>query len=447
MNKKEKILYIPSVLKIKKDDIQFLNDYHLVSEALNNNMKDIMAKYGIKNIFLSGKPFFISGKNEENRDSFVFGHSEIYSLFQIMESLLASTKENFENNNFCGLIKSEHLPRNNFDKPDVEKDFYFISYPMVLMVDSEKEPVFKSNFQLNLKDDITSAIKASMIEILNDFDEIYPIAISPFNLIAQEMFFKSIQRIDTEDKITRFTTEQGLKTIDDNGVQIPFNVLYQDGNTIVLPCHTIETLTETVGDVEKQLNIEPLREENKEAYTQMWLENYINSIIAKRTLNEIGIETMFARATKEYILEGSLENFYNDKQRVNDKVEIYGSTSASKNVIKFSTGHTEADFISEKCKGIMYFKQKGKNLSIYENNSEEILTAILVSYLNYNNEIISSENFYGDITEDIENKIVRYLEEKAKMLDKEIEEVNSFFTFTYNKQFNTILATKQKEEA
>ena len=75
--------------------------------------------------------------------------------------------------------------------------------------------------------------------------------------------------------------------------------------------------------------------------------NYINIVIAKRTLESIGYDSCFARADFKYTIEGDISRLYNDIEKYeNIEKELDISSSFAYNVIKFDTGDSSQENIS-----------------------------------------------------------------------------------------------------
>lgn len=446
----DRVMYITSVIKITRDLIKHLDNYDEIKSIMEKNLSNKFQEYGINNAFLGGRPFYLSGKNIENRDSFIVGQSEFYSMNQISESLLVSTKRHYPNN-FYSLIKSEHLPRNSFDKPDNEHDMYYITYPIVLTLSKEAIPFTKDNFDLTIKEDLQTSITNMFKEILGESIEVTSLAMTPYTVLAQEAIFKIIQSEDPNvNGITRVTMSQAISIGNpekNKRANQPINLLYKDVNKIILPCHTYEDLTSIVAAIEHQLELPVLPEDNKDFYIQLWLHNYININIAKRTLASMGYESCFARADFKYTVEGDISKLYNDMNNYQNKEkELESISSFGYNVIKFDTGDASPEGISNNCKEMMIYTQKGKNHSLFEESSKELMTTgIMVSYLSNKNTIIASENFYGDIDEETKNMVFEWLKNKAEKANISVTEVNDIVNFNYDNIFNTLLATKPNE--
>ena len=473
MEENDKVIYITSIIKIKKEFVKFLNDYDEVKNIIESNLSEVCNNYGLTHVFLGGKPFFLSGKDADNRDSFIPGQSEFYSMNQIAESLLASTKKQTKDR-FYSLIKSEHLPRNSFDKPDTEQEYYYVTYPIIAIISDDAKPIMKNNFDLSLKNDIQTSITNMFKEILDNSIDVKSLIMTPYSILAQETIFKVIQSEDTKvNGITRISLSQVISISNpekNKRANQPINLIYKDGNRVILPCHTYENLTSIIAVIENQLELPMLLDENKEFYMRLWLNNYINIVIAKRTLESIGYDSCFARADFKYTIEGDISRLYNDIEKYeNIEKELDISSSFAYNVIKFDTGDSSQENISNNCKEMMIYIQKGRNNSMFEDSKKEMMTTcIMVSYLGNKDTIIASESFYGDINEKTKNLIMEKLEKKAedtgveinevdgfvhfrlekKATDKgtEVSEVNDIDNFSYDNIFNTLLATKQSED-
>lgn len=449
-NKQDKVIYITSVIKIQKDLIKHLDNYNEIKSIMEKTLSNQFKKYGITHAFLGGKPFYLSGKEIEKRDSFILGQSEFYSMNQIAESLLVSTKNN-ENKSFYTLIKSEHLPRNSHDKPDFDNEYYYVTYPIVAMLSEDATPIMQSNFNLCLKDDIQASITTMFEEILDPSIKVNSLAMTPHSILAQEAIFKIIQSEDPNVKgITRVTLSQAISIANsevNKRSNQPINLMYKDGNRVILPCHTYENLTSIIAVIEEHLELPRLDPKNKDFYINLWLNNYININTAKRTLATMGYDACFARASFKYTVEGDISELYNDinnyesPEKELDKMSNFGY-----NVVKFETGDTSIDYISKNCKEMMFYIQKGKNKSIFEESEKELMTtSILVSYLNKENKIIASESFYGDLNEKTKTLILDELNKKAENSNITMNEVQDIVNHNYNNFFNTLLATKPNE--
>jgi hypothetical protein len=446
----DKVMYITSVIKMTKDLVKHLDNYEDVKDIMERNLSDKFNEYGINNAFLGGKPFFLSGKDIERRDSFIIGQSEFYSMNQISESLLVSTKRHYPED-FYSLIKSEHLPRNSFDKPDHEHNSYYVTYPIVVSLSKDAAPVTEDNFNLCVKADIQTSITNMFKEILGSDIEVTSLAMTPYTVLAQEAIFKIIQSEDPNvNGITRVTMSQAISIGNpekNKRANQPINILYKDGNKVILPCHTYEDLTSVIAVIEKQLELPMLQEANKDFYIQLWLHNYININIAKRTLASMGYEACFARADFKYTIEGDISRLYSDVNNYESKEkELDIISNFGYNVIKFDTGDTSVEALSNNCKEMMIYTQKGKNHSLFDESSKELMTTgIMVSYLSNKNTIIASENFYGDIDEETKGRIFEWLKDKAKTTEVSMSEVDDIVNFNYDSIFNTLLATKPSE--
>lgn len=446
----DRVMYITSVIKMTRDLVKHLDNYDEIKAIMEDKLSGKFQEYGINNAFLGGRPFYLSGKDVENRDSFIIGQSEFYSMNQISESLLVSTKRHYPDN-FYSLIKSEHLPRNSFDKPDKEYDEYYITYPIVITLSKEAKPITKDNFNLSIKDDLQDSITNMFKEILGNSIEVNSLVMTPYTVLAQEAVFKIIQSEDPNvNGITRVTMSQAISIgnpENNKKANQPINLLYKDMNKIILPCHTYEDLTSIIAAIEYQLELPVLQEDNKDFYIQLWLHNYININIAKRTLDSMGYKTCFARSDFKYTVEGDISKLYNDMNNYESKEkELDNISNFGYNVIRFDTGDTSLDGISNTCKEMMIYTQKGKNHSLFEESSEELMTTgIMVSYLSNKNTIIASENFYGDINDETEKMILEWLKTKADKTGISLTEVNDIVNFNYDNIFNTLLATKPSE--
>jgi hypothetical protein len=446
----DKVMYITSVIKMTKDLVKHLDNYEDVKDIMERNLSDKFNEYGINNAFLGGKPFFLSGKDIERRDSFIIGQSEFYSMNQISESLLVSTKRHYPED-FYSLIKSEHLPRNSFDKPDHEHNSYYVTYPIVVSLSKDAAPVTEDNFSLCVKADIQTSITNMFKEILGSDIEVTSLAMTPYTVLAQEAIFKIIQSEDPNvNGITRVTMSQAISIGNpekNKRANQPINILYKDGNKVILPCHTYEDLTSVIAVIEQQLELPMLQEANKDFYIQLWLHNYININIAKRTLASMGYEACFARADFKYTIEGDISRLYSDMNNYESKEkELDIISNFGYNVIKFDTGDTSVEALSNNCKEMMIYTQKGKNHSLFDESSKELMTTgIMVSYLSNKNTIIASENFYGDIDEETKGRIFEWLKDKAKTTEVSMSEVDDIVNFNYDSIFNTLLATKPSE--
>lgn len=446
----DRVMYITSVIKMTRDLVKHLDNYDEIKAIMEDKLSGKFQEYGINNAFLGGRPFYLSGKDVENRDSFIVGQSEFYSMNQISESLLVSTKRHYPDN-FYSLIKSEHLPRNSFDKPDKEYDEYYITYPIVITLSKEAKPITKDNFNLSIKDDLQDSITNMFKEILGNSIEVNSLVMTPYTVLAQEAVFKIIQSEDPNvNGITRVTMSQAISIgnpENNKKANQPINLLYKDMNKIILPCHTYEDLTSIIAAIEYQLELPVLQEDNKDFYIQLWLHNYININIAKRTLDSMGYKTCFARSDFKYTVEGDISKLYNDMNNYeSQEKELDNISNFGYNVIRFDTGDTSLDGISNTCKEMMIYTQKGKNHSLFEESSEELMTTgIMVSYLSNKNTIIASENFYGDINDETERMILEWLKSKADKTGISLTEVNDIVNFNYDNIFNTLLATKPSE--
>ena len=446
----DRVMYITSVIKMTRDLVKHLDNYDEIKAIMEDKLSGKFQEYGINNAFLGGRPFYLSGKDVENRDSFIVGQSEFYSMNQISESLLVSTKRHYPDN-FYSLIKSEHLPRNSFDKPDKEYDEYYITYPIVITLSKEAKPITKDNFNLSIKDDLQDSITNMFKEILGNSIEVNSLVMTPYTVLAQEAVFKIIQSEDPNvNGITRVTMSQAISIgnpENNKKANQPINLLYKDMNKIILPCHTYEDLTSIIAAIEYQLELPVLQEDNKDFYIQLWLHNYININIAKRTLDSMGYKTCFAKSDFKYTVEGDISKLYNDMNNYeSQEKELDNISNFGYNVIRFDTGDTSLDGISNTCKEMMIYTQKGKNHSLFEESSEELMTTgIMVSYLSNKNTIIASENFYGDINDETERMILEWLKSKADKTGISLTEVNDIVNFNYDNIFNTLLATKPSE--
>ena len=161
----------------------------------------------------------------------------------------------------------------------------------------------------------------------------------------------------------------------------------------------------------------------------------------------MGYKTCFARSDFKYTVEGDISKLYNDMNNYESKEkELDNISNFGYNVIRFDTGDTSLDGISNTCKEMMIYTQKGKNHSLFEESSEELMTTgIMVSYLSNKNTIIASENFYGDINDETEKMILEWLKTKADKTGILLTEVNDIVNFNYDNIFNTLLATKPSE--
>ena len=446
----DRVIYITSVIKMTRDLVKHLDNYDEIKAIMEDKLSGKFQEYGINNAFLGGRPFYLSGKDVENRDSFIIGQSEFYSMNKISESLLVSTKRHYPDN-FYSLIKSEHLPRNSFDKPDKEYNEYYITYPIVITLSKEAKPITKDNFNLSIKDDLQDSITNMFKEILGNSIEVNSLVMTPYTVLAQEAVFKIIQSEDPNvNGITRVTMSQAISIgnpENNKKANQPINLLYKDMNKIILPCHTYEDLTSIIAAIEYQLELPVLQEDNKDFYIQLWFHNYININIAKRTLDSMGYKTCFARSDFKYTVEGDISKLYNDMNNYESKEkELDNISNFGYNVIRFDTGDTSLDGISNTCKEMMIYTQKGKNHSLFEESSEELMTTgIMVSYLSNKNTIIASENFYGDINDETEKMILEWLKTKADKTGISLPEVNDIVNFNYDNIFNTLLATKPSE--
>lgn len=328
---------------------------------------------------------------------------------------------------------------------------YYITYPIVLTLSKEAIPFTKDNFDLTIKEDLQTSITNMFKEILGESIEVTSLAMTPYTVLAQEAIFKIIQSEDPNvNGITRVTMSQAISIGNpekNKRANQPINLLYKDVNKIILPCHTYEDLTSIVAAIEHQLELPVLPEDNKDFYIQLWLHNYININIAKRTLASMGYESCFARADFKYTVEGDISKLYNDMNNYQNKEkELESISSFGYNVIKFDTGDASPEGISNNCKEMMIYTQKGKNHSLFEESSKELMTTgIMVSYLSNKNTIIASENFYGDIDEETKNMVFEWLKNKAEKANISVTEVNDIVNFNYDNIFNTLLATKPNE--
>ena len=83
----DRVIYITSVIKMTRDLVKHLDNYDEIKAIMEDKLSGKFQEYGINNAFLGGRPFYLSGKDVENRDSFIIGQSEFYSMNKISESL------------------------------------------------------------------------------------------------------------------------------------------------------------------------------------------------------------------------------------------------------------------------------------------------------------------------------------------------------------------------
>lgn len=445
------IVYICPMLELPKHIAINLNEYEKSKESIERHLGEVFGNYGISHSFIGGKPFFITGREQESQDTFVVGQSEFYSMFQILESLLISTREKYETN-FHTLVKGEHLPRNQCEhpSPNIEKETYTVVFPIAIVFGDENIPVNKTNFNLKISEELDIAFNNLFTEIFDYEVDCKSIAMTPYNTLAQEAILKVIQASGVVNKgIARIPLSPSMSMSNEkNRISQPINTLYVDGKTVFIPCHTYEDITSILASMEHQLGIPPLEAKNENMYIQIWLQNQISIVMIKRTLESLGFNCLLARSDFKYSVEGDITRIYQEKEKdFSIEKELEENRNLSYNVIKFITGDVTRDFIKENCKEIMFYVQKAKNLSPYKALGEELMTsAIFVSYLSKKGMIIASENFYGDIGDEVEAKIIEYISNKANESNLSIKPVNDVVNVNYDNIFNTLIATKPTEE-
>lgn len=446
-NKKERVMYLTPIIKVKNGKQNKFNNYNETRKIIESSISDVFSKNGITHAFMSGKPFYISGKNEDAKDTFILNQSEFYSINHIMESLLLTTKRKTEEN-FYSLVKSEHLPKSIFDKPDVEKDTYYITYPITVILSDNTESIFKSGFSLFLKEDIQDAIHNMFNELLESFISVKTIGLTPYTVSAQEAILKIIQAEDySENGITRITMSQTLSISNpsfNKVIEKPLNLFYKDKNNITLPCHAYEDISFIMGAMEREAGIPVLIEENTSIYVNTWISNALNMNIVKNTLNDLGYETGIARSDFGYTIEGDFSNTYKDfYSPLNIEKELEKEYNYGYNVVKVETGDTSIDFIKENCKAMYIYYQEFQNNDVFYNHGNETITiSVMVSYLSHKNNLICSENFYGHITNEVKENISSWLYNKSKKSELEIINANQLVNFNYDGIYNILLASK-----
>lgn len=446
---------VAPVFKINVSKVQLLSNFLETKEILERKFDFLYEKYNIKSIMISGKPFFITGKNIAEQEKFNPENSEFYASFDLISYLNTQTYQN-NNKSYSCVINEEHLPRTIFDNSNSNEDEY-VSYNMSFLTESND---IQENFdKLTIKKDIEKAIKEAFEEILSiKIESIYPVIIFKNHILANEFVLKAIQYShfsqNKDNAVVRYDSEQILKlnSKDNNTVESTLNLSYAKGKEIFLPCHTQEDFSYNIASLEKRVSSQSFLSKNVDInkYLQLWNINYMESIVAKRTLIEFGYNVFLVRSDYNYLFNGDISEInetplYGKEEYLKIKEEeLEKDNSIGHNIIKFKTGEWKIENLKTMASSMVYTFNKNKIFSNIDNSMIEKTLSIHASIIDNNQKVISTINFYGDIEKEVEEMIKNHLIDFSLLLNIPLDETNILSNFIQEDSYNILFSTKNR---
>ena len=452
----DNIINISVIARAKSDNITVSQKSDTAYEEMQARMNSILLKelkaYNVNYISFYRVPFFITGNTLGASDSFSPHNSEYYHTLSILNSLTLQSKKNYEAESFSLPVNPEHIPttRNNTTESE---DSEVVVFRFAVVLSDNTKALHDKGTNLALKDDINEAMKNFFIHYVLDLDYIGAFTNSPNMMLAQETIFKAIQytgfsrkngnalvRVDGNNTIK---TNQGGKE-----VEATLNTFYVRGDLVILPCYSHEEFTEILRYMEKQVGVkleeysEAQINELRKRYVSFWMDNYMQLLTAKKTLEALGYQVIFVRADLQYTLEGNILDINEALQHIDrneaEKLDLWKNREY--NIKPFHLKSSEQLEYEE----ILYVPQvieSSLNGGTLLSNEQDIVFSLHVTKIK-DSYIAEITNYYGDISQEEKDRIEKELQEEAKQKNVKLTQTNSLSSFIKDSEMSVLIAQK-----